>query len=512
MESLVEKEFWILPKPKYFDITPDENVITLSSLWAIYVNKFRIRDNALLLSSKFNKHFNTFLNSIPIRDSTLDEKWGENHYIAIITPESDYERKIKHTMNEMLGKHLTQFDKILNSCCFDLYPNHLKSKLALDESYYIDISKGAIWIISTTPRGFYYGIQSVIQIIEHTIFQLETPEKYITLPKMRVVDFPKMKYRGIFIDLNTFTPSFNALTESVPFLVKYKLNNLVLFHRAGFPYSEEEEKEFRDLCNFHHIQLSLISNLDEINTKRVKIVQYHADDRYILPDFQMTLEKIAKNAVSLHEEQEGLLLSSPRNWNCPLDLLLFYLPLVSEVLLNPLSLITEKWWDHVMKAAHLNLFESSLNQETTYDFTKMVHSTTGNFNDSSILKSIDIPLIESLSGDLKDMREKAYENVHFIDILEWGFKSWVLTLKILKMQDFLATQESEIKNNEDIIKKIEEYKQTYQKLIPQAIKLLELSDRVQKGACEHYFQSHTSHLKKLMESWIPQILQNLKTT
>ena len=94
MEKIVNKEFWILPKPKYVTIEQKEMGITLSSLWTIYVSKYRVRDNALLLSSKFNKHFNTFLNSIPIRDSTLEEKWGNNYFISVITPEADYEIKI----------------------------------------------------------------------------------------------------------------------------------------------------------------------------------------------------------------------------------------------------------------------------------------------------------------------------------------------------------------------------------------------------------------------------------
>ncbi|TFG16598.1 MAG: hypothetical protein EU530_11640, partial [Promethearchaeota archaeon] len=370
MQTLVENEYWILPKPKYVNITPNESGITLSSLWTIYVNKYRIKDNALFLSSKFNRHFNTFLNTIPIRDSTLDEKWGEYNYIAVITPESDYEKRIKFNMNEIVKNHLGQYDAILDSCCFELYPNQLKSKLPLDESYYINISKGSIWVLSTSPNGFYYGIQTLVQIIEHTIFQIENLENYIILPTMTIVDFPDMNYRGISVDLNSFTPSFKALSDLIPFLVKCKLNNIVTIHNSKFPYTDEENTKFRDLCKFHHIQLSHISNLEELNEHKVKTIQFQMNGRFILPDYKLSLDIIEKTCKTLSDKFEGVLISTLKNCNCPLDLQMPLFPMISDMLWNSKIPVTNKKWVYVMEGAHLNLFEDSL-QKSTFDFRKM---------------------------------------------------------------------------------------------------------------------------------------------
>ncbi len=496
--DLVENEYFIIPKPKHMEITQEENGITLSSLWTIYVNKYRIKDNALLLSSKFNKHFNTFLNVIPIRDSTLDEKWSEQYYIAVIAPESQYETTIKRLMDESIEKHTSKFSEIVNNCCFDLYPNRIKSKLPMEESYYINISNSAIWIISPSPRGFYHGIQTVVQIVEHKLFEAENLQNYIVLPKMVIVDFPGMKNRGISVDLNSFTPTFKALSELVPFFATNKINNIVLEHETAFPYSEEEEKSFRDVCKFHHIDFKFVTKFAELNENSIKLFHYSTEGRFILPNYQLSIEKLIESVVKLNDV-EGIIVATPLNWNCPAELFIPYIPVIADILWNPKPPLTTKRWMHFSGGTHLNLFEDSL-QKSTFDFQKLVYCSSDDVREN-------YDALNELSRGFADLRKYAYENIHLIDILEWGFQTRELFLSIEKMKNDLKHLSSEKIENLDFSSSLQEYSTTYNDLINVAVKLLETTNRVQKGACKRYFQHHNSQLKTLVESWIPEFLE-----
>ena len=500
MEELVRNEFWILPKPKYIEINPKENGITLSSLWTIYVNKYRIKDNALLLSSKFNKHFNTFLNTIPIRDSTLDEKLEDKYYLAVVTSESQYKTQIKRNMNELLEKHISRYEEIQNKCCFDLDPNKTNSSLPLDESYYLNISKGVIFIISTSPRGFYYGIQSLVQIVEHSLFQIENQDEFIILPSMILLDFPELEYRGISIDLKTFRPTIESLNEFIPFLAKYKFNHIVLVDKTGFPYSEEEKK-FRDLCNFHRINFSFVTNLEQLEKKNIKIIHYHEDGSYFLPDYLMTLKNIAQFCDSLSDTSEGFLISTPNGRNYPLDLMIPYLPIISDMFWNPKAPTTLKRWIKAMGSTHLNLFEDSL-QKSMFDFRKMTYFSSRDGKNRSM---------DTLLKELNDMKKRAYENSHLLDILEWGFQTRELTHMILKLKENLESNNPNGKRIEDIPEKLEKFSETYSALNTQVIKILETTNRVQRGECHRYFQTHNSNLKTLVESWIPEYLKKISS-
>ncbi len=406
METLVKKEFWIQPKPKFLDIKLNESGITLSSLLTIYVSKYKIKDNALLLSSKFNKHFNTFLNAIPIRDSTIDEKWGEHYFFTVITSETQYDSQIKPVINEKLEKHIAKFDEILDNCCYDIHPNKLKSSLSLNETYYIDMSEGAIWIISTTTRGFHHGIQTVIQIIEHALFQLEINEGYITLPRLTVVDFPGHKYRGISIDVTKLKLTTDYLTEIVPFFTKFKINHIIFVYSGEFPESNENKRKLVDVCKFHQLIPKFLLKSDIELDDNLAMVNVICDYRINIPNYSQTIEAIAANS-----NKEGILISIPEDWNYSFDLFLLGFPLFAEILWNNYPLSLEKWILHT-QTTRLNLFECRLS-EKEQDFSKIFEVPSNTQEISSVLSLLEI------------LRNNAYENENLLTALVKALSAYI---------------------------------------------------------------------------------------
>ncbi len=408
-------------------------------------------------------------------------------------------------MNEIIKNHLEQYDAILDSCCFDLYSNQLKSKLPLDESYYLKISKGAIWVLSTSLSGFYYGIQTLVQIIEHTLFQMENLENYIILPTLTVVDFPDMNYRGISVDLNSFTPSFKALSDLIPFIVKCRLNNIVTIHDSRFPYTDEENKKFRDLCKFHHIHLSHLSNLEELKHQKLNTIQFQMDTRFVLPDYKLSLDIIEKSCESSNEEFEGVLITTPHNRNCPLDLQKPLFPIISDMFWNSKIPVTKKKWVYVMGGAHLNLFEDSLHKGI-FDFRKMAQCSSSFFQEGKEQIDERITILDTLFFDFSDLRKRVYENSHLLDALEWGFRTWELELKIVTIKKSLGDDDGN-KIPENVISILKDYSESFKELIRQSVKLFETTNHIKKGDCQNYFSSQKSTLKTLVETWILDILK-----
>ncbi len=401
MNPLVGKEFWILPKPKYIDINSKESGITLSSLLTIYVNKYRIKDNALILSSKFNKHLNTFLNAIPIRDSSVDEKWGENYYFSIITSESQYDSEIERNLNEMIETRVQRFREILKNCCYDIYPEKLDSNIPLDESYFIEISNRAIWIISKTPRGFYYGIQTIVQVIEHTLFQLSNLEGFIILPKFTIVDFPDLKFRGISVNISQKNGTEEFLTRLVSFLGKYKLNII----KIQQPWELYKDKSFLDLCRFHWVTPIFSDEQNSKISEKLLPVPLQKNVRYDMPDYIKTVQKLLEI-----KNTDGVYVSTPIDWKCPFDLLKMGVPLFSHTLWNLESKFHTNW-KYIAQASQINLFEIKPYDEEVA-FLKLLNFCSSNEDSSSIttlLENLETTVFENVNL-LKALEDKLKQN------------------------------------------------------------------------------------------------------
>ncbi|MBN2156179.1 MAG: hypothetical protein JW776_09060 [Candidatus Lokiarchaeota archaeon] len=491
MELLVKNKYFILPTPKYIKIQK-ENGITLSSLLTIFLNKYRIKDNALLLSSKFNKHFNTFLNAIPIRDSDLDENWGENYFFTIITPESIYETKIKRDLNVLIENYIRQFENILNECCYELYPERLKSSLPLDESYYINISNGAIWIISSSARGFYYGIQTIIQIIEHTLFLFDKFEEFITLPEMQIVDFPGWIFRGINVDLNCFKPTIEALTNLVPFLMKYKFNNISLVHKSEFPYSQENQIKIQDLCEFHQIEFKDITELRLLDTKKLHLVKNCTKGGLFLPDYKKILSSISDLELD-QVNKNGITVGI--GGRVPLDLQILILPIIGELLWNPHFPLNMDFWKHSTNCAQISLFETNLlkNIDNFFDVFQ-------SFINSSSTHDFICPVLE-------DLKTSAFENTHLIEALNWALKGRKLESDLLKLKEGISHKNIENLSVNEILK-LKDYSNNYYELIDQGTRIFENSNHLEKGKFLKCVYSSDFTLKLLVESWIPTMLEN----
>ncbi|OIN97857.1 hypothetical protein AUJ66_02160 [Candidatus Desantisbacteria bacterium CG1_02_38_46] len=102
-------------------------------------------------------------------------------------------------------------------------------KIKGDEEYLLDISKERISIEAKTIKGAYYGIQTLIQIIE---------QKGYIIPCLKINDYPTYKVRGIHYDISqpAMVPKLKELYTLIDLISHFKINHLQLYMEHTFSY------------------------------------------------------------------------------------------------------------------------------------------------------------------------------------------------------------------------------------------------------------------------------------
>ena len=127
----------------------------------------------------------------------------------------------------------------------------LNAKVEQEEGYVITVKAKGITIEGKTPRGVFYGIQTLRKSLP-----LEQAQS-VTFPAARIVDYPRFGYRGTMLDCGRhyFKPEF--IKEFIDMLA---LHNLNTFH-----WHLTEDQGWR-------VQIDRYPKLTEVGSKRARTV------------------------------------------------------------------------------------------------------------------------------------------------------------------------------------------------------------------------------------------------
>ncbi|MEI6423587.1 MAG: DUF4838 domain-containing protein, partial [Lentisphaerota bacterium] len=95
------------------------------------------------------------------------------------------------------------------------------------EGYVLDVGN-IISIQGADPAGVFYGVMTLIQLLENGI----------TLPRIRIKDYPSMKIRAEHWDLKGAMPTFSYLKNRICELAKYKINTILLEYEDKFGFEK----------------------------------------------------------------------------------------------------------------------------------------------------------------------------------------------------------------------------------------------------------------------------------
>ena len=129
------------------------------------------------------------------------------------------------------------------------------------ESYVLDIKKDLITISGGGDAGLFYGVQTMIQLLEEAKWENEP------LSGMIVKDWPELKLRWVHYNYFFHLDRYEYIKESIKKLAKYKVNGIVFEFEDKFNYqshpfivapnslSPEQVKELTLFAHDYHIDI-----------------------------------------------------------------------------------------------------------------------------------------------------------------------------------------------------------------------------------------------------------------
>ena len=129
------------------------------------------------------------------------------------------------------------------------------------EGYTLDIGDGKVVIRARTVRGLYYGVRTLENLLRNAV----KPE----LPQCRIVDWPKLKIRGMYLNLRYqgFKGCLPEILREIDAAGALKYNHMMLEFGEKFPYknnpftnrengySIEDVTAIRAAAKRHHIEI-----------------------------------------------------------------------------------------------------------------------------------------------------------------------------------------------------------------------------------------------------------------
>ncbi|WP_266367682.1 beta-N-acetylhexosaminidase [Tellurirhabdus rosea] len=101
-----------------------------------------------------------------------------------------------------------------------------------EEAYRLDIKSNSITVESTSPKGFFYAVQSLMQLLPPTIFRAGPAASRATsatwaVPACRIEDQPRYSYRGLHLDVSRHFMPVSFIKKYIDLIALHKMN---IFH------------------------------------------------------------------------------------------------------------------------------------------------------------------------------------------------------------------------------------------------------------------------------------------
>lgn len=130
------------------------------------------------------------------------------------------------------------------------------------EGYRLSITTDGITLTASQPNGFYYGIQTVYQLLPPAIYGKE-PAKHEdwSLPAVEIEDAPRFPYRGLMLDICRHFSSIDYIYKFIDMLAMHKMNT--------FHWHLTDDQGWR-------IEIKKYPKLTEIGSKRKEtLIDYY---------------------------------------------------------------------------------------------------------------------------------------------------------------------------------------------------------------------------------------------
>lgn len=131
-----------------------------------------------------------------------------------------------------------------------------------DEGYKLMVTPNEISLTASQPNGFYYGMQTIYQLLPPAIYGKELAKREDwSLPAVEVEDAPRFPYRGLMLDVCRHFSSIDYIYKFIDLLAMHKMNT--------FHWHLTDDQGWR-------IEIKKYPKLTEVGSKRKEtLVDYY---------------------------------------------------------------------------------------------------------------------------------------------------------------------------------------------------------------------------------------------
>jgi hypothetical protein len=129
----------------------------------------------------------------------------------------------------------------------------------VDQGYQLTVDAEKIELVARTPKGIFYGLQTLRQILNQTTNRI---------PAVRITDWPEMPFRGVHLTLGSgHMPTFEQLKELIENFSHCKINRFIMEYDDRFQWERHpaiahadalSKNQIRSLINHakkHHVEI-----------------------------------------------------------------------------------------------------------------------------------------------------------------------------------------------------------------------------------------------------------------
>jgi len=232
--ELVSEEVLLLPEPLHFKI--------------INSKLLKISDKSSILTNLPKENL-SFINEF---QEQLKE-FGFKEKLSVEYDHEDFQIPNENSILELCEGYFPKLE----------IKQLMQNRSAIEQGYIIVSNESRIFLKADSLRGLFYGIQTLIQL-------LNSHSRKDLLPKIAIFDFPRLEIRGVSDDISRGqSATIENLKKFIKILSHFKINHYYLvymqdmFKFGDYPeigkgrgsYSKEEIKDLFDYAKDHFVEL-----------------------------------------------------------------------------------------------------------------------------------------------------------------------------------------------------------------------------------------------------------------
>ena len=266
----------------------------------------KLKNSILLLLSLFLAG-NIFAQEILIpKPQKLEVKEGTYSLGETIKIRQDKKTpELEYLANQIQAIDQKEVKKVTRK--WDIRTSHIQAPKDAGEGYYkLHIDKDGVNIAAPDNTGIFYGVQTLLQLIEEHKEELK-------LPYLEIEDYPKFDYRGMHLDVSRHFYTIDQVKNYLDYLAAYKYNKFHwhLTDDQGWRFEVKKYPKLQEIAAYRSGTMVGAYEDNEFNEKRYggyytqeeakEVVEYakklHID---VIPEIEMPGH--AQAAVSAYPE------------------------------------------------------------------------------------------------------------------------------------------------------------------------------------------------------------------